>query len=303
MDLSAITSVSLAGTIGTILELDPALAPAMAELSAARLADLKAKERGRHIDTLIAAAAKLDAPARKQVGDILTRHFRSSIYQENAEALSPGYKGGVNSLIDPLNKILQIDQLGDPSAGWKLLDPKSEATWQVATFDPVEKIEPEVMERSRAVTLPAEFENWYLPSYIAKPELWKTVSASIGPEAPPEYRNQPFWKSDPKQSGEVILLRKTVQIDDLDQAIFRLVAYTRQGYRIHINGQLVAESKGRSKNWFPRIEYGDSNSKLRKALKPGANVITATSFRQYFKGPEGDLEVYLEGLKQLPKPN
>ncbi len=40
MDLSAITSVSLAGTIGTILKFDPHLAPAMAELSASRVNDI-----------------------------------------------------------------------------------------------------------------------------------------------------------------------------------------------------------------------------------------------------------------------
>lgn len=303
MDLSAITSVSLAGTIGTILDLDPALAPAMAELGAARLADLKPKERGRHIDALIAAAAKLDVPARKQVGDILTRHFRSSIYQENAAVLDPGYKGGVNPLITPLNTILQIDQLSDPKAGWKLLDPKSEATWQIATFEPQEKLDHDVMERSRKVTLPMEFENWHQAGYAVKPERWSTISASLSTSAPEPYRNQPFWKTQPNQNGEVILLRKTVQIADLDQTLFRLVAYTRQGFRIYINGELVAESKGRSKNWFPRFEYGDANSKLRKALKPGANLIAATSFRQYFKGPDGDLEVYLEALKELPKPN
>jgi len=303
MDLSAITSVSLAGTIGTILTLDPALAPAMAELSAARLADLKPRERGAHIDALIAAAEKLDAPARKQVGDILTRHFRSSIYQENAEVLSPGYKGGVTQLITPLNTILQIDRLSDPSAGWKLLDPKSESTWQVATFEPAEKLEPEVMERTRPVTMPKHFENWFAPDYATAPDHWSAVSTTPSNTAPADYRNQPFWKSNPKQNGEVILMRKTIQLEDLDQTLFRLVAYTRQGYRIYVNGQLIAESKGRSKNWFPRIEYGDASSKLRKALKPGANVIAATSFRQYFKGPDGDLEVYLEALKQLPKPN
>lgn len=303
MDLSAITSVSLAGTIGTILTLDPGLAPAMAELGASRLADLKPRERGRHIDTLIAAAQKLDAPARKQVGDILTRHFRSTIYQENAEVLSPGYKGNVKNLITPLNTILQIDQLRDPSSGWKLLDPKSEATWQVATFDVPEKPDHDKMDRYRPVTLPAHFENWFAPDHTAKTEDWTTVSAPITATAPAEHRNQPFWKTHPKQNGEVILLRKTIHIDDLDQALFRLVAYTRQGYRIYINGELIAENKGRTKNWLPRIEYGDSASKLRKALKPGANVIAATSFRQYFKGPEGDLEVYLEGLKQVPKPD
>lgn len=303
MDLSAITSVSLAGAIGTILDLDSSLAPAMADLSASRLPDLKPRERGTHIDALIAATTKLDVPARKHVGDILTKHFRSTIFQENAEVLNPGYKGGVNQLITPLNTILQIDQLANPDAGWKLLDPESESTWQIATFDPPEKLDSATMERSRAVTLPGQFENWFAPDYTAKPELWTTIGAPIAVRAPEEYRNQPFWKSLPNQNGEVILLRKTVNIDDLDQALFRLVAYTRQGFRIYVNGQLVAENKGRTKNWLPRMEYSDANGKLRKALKPGPNVIAVTSFRQYFKGPDGDLEVYLEGLKSLPKPD
>lgn len=302
MDLSAITSVSLAGTIGTILTLDPALAPAMAELSAARLADLKPRERGAHIDALIAAAQKLDEPARKQVGEILTRHFRSSIYQENSEAFDPKSKGNVKTLIDPLNTILQIDQLRDPSSGWKLVDPKSESNWQVATFDVPEKLDHDKMDRYRPVTIPRHFDNWFAAGYIAKPEHWNSVSAPVTTTAPTEHRNKPFWKTHPNQNGEVILMRKTIQIDDLDQTLFRLVAYTRQGFRIYVNGEMIVENKGRTKNWLPRIEYGDSASKLRKALKPGANIIAATSFRQYFKGPEGDLEVYLEALKQLPKP-
>ena len=305
MDTSAITSVSLAGTIGTILELDPALAPAMAELSAARIAEIQPRERGRHIDALIAAAAKLDPSARAQVGDLLTRHFRSLIYQENAEILAPGYKGDVKNIITPLNTIVQIDQLADPSVGWKLLDSKSggEGRWQVATFEPREKLDHDKVERNRPVSLPAEFENWFAPGYTAKPELWKTVTHDVRDRAPTLYHEQPFWKGDAKQTGEVILMRKTIEIEDLDQAVFRLVAYTRQGYRIYVNGQLVAENRGRAKNWWPRMEYGDSNSKLRAALKPGTNLIAATSFKQYFKGvDEGDLEVFLEALKSLPKP-
>lgn len=49
--------------------------------------------------------------------------------------------------------------------------------------------------------------------------------------------------------------------------------------------------------------YEDVNGKIRSALVPGKNIIAATSFLQYFKGREGDLEVYLEGLKQLPARN
>jgi hypothetical protein len=36
-------------------------------------------------------------------------------------------------------------------------------------------------------------------------------------------------------------------------------------------------------------------------LKKGPNVLAATSFLQYFRGKEGAIEVYLEGLKEIPK--
>jgi hypothetical protein len=85
--------------------------------------------------------------------------------------------------------------------------------------------------------------------------------------------------------------------------MLRLVTYSRQGYRIYLNGQLVVESKGRSKNWQPRMNYPNKRGELRKVLKKGTNVLTATSFLQYFKGKDGDLEVYLEGIKELPKAN
>lgn len=167
------------------------------------------------------------------------------------------------------------DQLRDPAAGWKLLDAKSEAAWQVATFDPVENLEPVVMERFRPVTPPKHFENWFAPDYAAVADQWTTVSASLSISAPEEYRNQPFWKNQPKHNGEVILMRKTVQIDDLDQSLFRLVAYTRQGFRIYVNGQLVCESKSRSKNWFPRIEYGDAKPTASSA-KPSSPAPTSS---------------------------
>ncbi|HSP43747.1 MAG TPA: hypothetical protein VLO11_12805, partial [Luteolibacter sp.] len=73
-----------------------------------------------------------------------------------------------------------------------------------------------------------------------------------------------------------------------------------QGYRIYLNGELVVENKGRSKTWQPQYHYLDD--KARQHLKPGTNVLSATSFMQYFRGKEGDIEVYLEGLDKLPSP-
>ncbi len=51
------------------------------------------------------------------------------------------------------------------------------------------------------------------------------------------------------------------------------------------------------------MTYPNKRGELRKVLKKGTNVLTATSFLQYFKGKDGDLEVYLEGIKELPKAN
>jgi len=64
-------------------------------------------------------------------------------------------------------------------------------------------------------------------------------------------------------------------------------------------GQLVVEQKGRSKTWQPRVTYLDAG--MKKHLKKGKNVIAAISFMQYFRGKEGDIQVYLEGLKKFPK--
>ena len=49
------------------------------------------------------------------------------------------------------------------------------------------------------------------------------------------------------------------------------------------------------------MTYSAPGGKIHKALKKGTNVLAATSYLQYFKGKEGDIEVYLEGLKELPK--
>lgn len=117
MDLSAITSVALANTFVTALDLAPELAPALAEISLKRLDDLSARERGLQIDALI-----------KAVGDILTRHYRTALFEEYAEVLSPDYKGPVNNRITPLNMILDIDQITGNPLGWKLLDQDANGT-------------------------------------------------------------------------------------------------------------------------------------------------------------------------------
>lgn len=305
MDLSAITSVSLASSLATALDIAPELAPDLAAISVARLKDLGSRERGLHIDALIQAAKKLPQSERGKVGEVLNQHYRPAIFDEYGEVLISDYKGPANAMATPLNKVIDIDQLVGKPTGWKLLDQTDNGSqdWLYASFEPAETLKPEQNSRYRKVTIPTEFSDWFKPDYKPDPARWAKVNAKVGATAPEQYRDQPVWKTAPHLGGEVIMVRKTIDLDDPDQALLRLNVFSRQGYRVYVNGTMVDEQSGRSKTWQPRMTYAKPGDKLYQALKPGSNVIAVTSFLQYFRGKEGDLEVYLEGLKELPKPN
>jgi hypothetical protein len=299
MDRTGISSVILSGTLGWILTADPSLAPEMAKLSVARLEDMRPREVAIQLDSLISAASKLDPAKQRETGEILAKHYRPHLIAQNPEALSPDSKVRLADRVELVNKVLQIDELTGDSPGWRLLDNTASGNqqWHHHSFQPADAPPEGEMNRYRKVDLPADLENWFQPDYDPAAHGWRKVTATLGGKAPQSHRNQPAWKSADK-AGEVLFLRKTFDLADTDHALLRLVTYTRQGYRIHLNGNLVVENKGRSKTWQPRYDYLDA--KARQHLKPGINTIAATSFMQYFRGKEGDIEVYLEGLEELP---
>ena len=301
MDRIGISSVLLQSTLNWVLSADPSLAPEMAKLSVARLKDMRQREIDLQIDTLINAAAKLDPAARQEVGKVLSEHYRRAIVDQNRELLSPSYTGPARSRADALNKVLRIDQLAGRGEGWKLLDNDSQGMqrWFHHTFQPAESLPQNAQSRYREVVFPAELAGWFKPDYDPAAHGWRRVDAKVGTAAPASYRNAPAWKqASADQAGEVLLMHKTFELDRSDHAMLRLVAYTRQGYRIYLNGELVAENRNRSKTWQPQYQYLEA--KARQHLRKGTNVLAATSFMQYFRGREGDIEVYLEGLDQLP---
>lgn len=303
IDRIGISSVQLHNTLNWVLTAAPELAPQMAELSVTRLDDMRERERNLQIDTLIAAASKLDPAQRKAVGEVLSGHYRGAIVSENRRVLSPDFTGPATQRVGPLNKILQIDEMAGQPGGWKLLDNTAGGTqeWLHFSFQPGESPPRSEQQRYRIVSLPPELERWHEPDYDAAARGWRKITAEIGDRAPASYRNAPAWRTaGADQTGEVLFMRKTFELDKIDHAMLRLVAYTRQGFRIYLNGQLVAENKGRSRTWQPHMIYDDNRNPIRENLREGVNVLAATSFMQYFRGTEGDIEVFLEGLDRLP---
>lgn len=299
-----ISSCLLADTLRWTLAANPELTPEMAKLSLARLDDMRERERGGTMETLIQSAQGLDEAKRKEVGAILTKHFRSAIIKENREVLDPAYTGPADRRVDAINKILQIDELAGIPGGWKFIDADSDGAhqWYRQSFEPAEKLDPSNPDRYREVSLPKEFEGWNQPGFNPAAKGWEKVTKNPGTKASAGYVKTPEWDEEGvKKAGEVIFLHKTFEVDDPKQAMLRLVAYSRQGYRIYLNGHLVAENKGRSKTWQAHTIYADSKNGMAEHLTKGTNVLSATSFLQYFRGKEGNIEVYLEGLKEIPK--
>ena len=297
-----ISSNILSGTLNWVLTANPELAPEMAKLSVDRLGDMRERELGKQIDTLINAGSKIDAKSRKDLGTILIKHYRPTVVGDDVANLKKMIKAGNGNGIRQMNKILQIDQMAGTHPGWLLLDnnSKGEQVRYMHSFDPPESLEKSNPNRYRKVTFPKGLENWYQPDFNPAKNGWKQYTDTIGQFRPDGYPRPENWtKQDMKQAGEILLTQKTFELKDLDYAMFRISAFTRQGYRIYLNGNLIVESKGRSKTWQARTSYFNNN--MKKHLKKGTNVISAVSLMQYFRGKEGDIYLSMEGLKELPK--
>jgi len=297
-----ISSNILSGTLNWVLAANPELAPEMAKLSVDRLGDMRARELGRQIDTLINAGSKIDAKGRKELGSILMKHYRPTVVGDDVGNLKKLIKATNGNAIHQMNKILQIDQMAGIQPGWQLLDnnSKGEQVRFIHSFDPPESLEKSKPNRYRKVTFPNRLENWYQPDFNPAKNGWKKYTDHIGKDRPDGYHRPANWTTqDMKQAGEILLTQKSFELKNLDYAMFRISAFTRQGYRIYLNGNLIVESKNRSKTWQARASYFNDN--MKKHLKKGTNVISAVSLMQYFRGKEGDIYLFMEGLKELPK--
>jgi hypothetical protein len=301
VDLSGITSVALQGTLATLLATaDKADIPAIAQLAVTRLKDMRARERDEQIDLLIAAGQGLDPAGKKQVGEILLKNYRPSVIGDDPATLLADMKSG--KAIAPMNKLLAIDSMAGVAGGWQLLgnNASGEQEWWFTSFDPKEKPQDGEENRYRKIELPDTLANWYAPDYDPARNGWQMDKGKTFEGSAPEFYNQPqsWLKNHLPNAGEVVFVRKTFELDDIDQAMFRVTVYARQGYDVYLNGHRIGGNAGRSKSWAARQHYLDDE--MRKHLKPGKNVIAATSFLQYFRGKVGGVHVYVEALKAFP---
>jgi len=301
VDHSGITSFALESTLAAIVATrDPGVILRGAELTTQRIDDLRDRELHRQIEMLIAAADHLDAAGRQQLGTLLAEHYRPAVVGDDAAALRELMASG--KAVDQLNKLVKIDALAGRPSGWRVFgrDEGGRQQWWHTSFDPADRPADSEQNRYREVAVPDRLADWYRPDYRPGRHGWLSEDGLVAPATPDAYDAslKAWWDRHLRDAGEVVFIRKTFELDDLDDALFRLTVYARQGYDVYLNGQLVASERGRSKTWQARRRTFDA--KMREHLKVGTNVIAVRSFLQYFRGKDGGVDVFVEGLRELP---
>lgn len=300
VDHSGITSMALYGILNDVLQGTDETILAGARASVARIEDMRRRELDLAIDSLIAAGEGLAGSARSEIGKILRQYYRAAVVGDDPETLRERIESGRE--VNTMNKLLQIDQMAGLPVGWQLLGNHEDGTqvWWVASYEPADRLPDNVMERYRSVDLPAHLQGWNQFDYDPAAHGWIRKTEAIGETAPLRYDQSERWTDELlPDAGEVLLVRKSFELEDLDAVMYRVIAYTRQGFEIYLNGHRISEVRGRSRTWQPRIT--NFNDAMKAHLREGTNVLAARSFLQYFRGKEGNMTIYIEALPAFPE--
>lgn len=306
VDVSGITSVALEWALHAIVtddwqpSTDAEAVLTGAKLAVSRIDDFRERELNRVIDLLIHAGGALQGDDRGAMGRILVAHFRPAVVGDDPASLRQQMQAG--TAIGQMNKLLAIDAMAGEPGGWQMFgrsaDGKQE--WWHTSYEPPNKPDDGEYNRHRKIDLPKHLADWHKPDYDPAKLGWKREFRQVPAVASKGFDVSGAWFSEHIEgAGEAIFLRKTFELKDLDYVQMRLTIFSRQGYDVYLNGHKIAGNAGRSKTWQARTHYLDD--KMRQHLRVGENVVAVRSFLQYFRGLDGGVDVFVEGLRHYPK--
>lgn len=194
-------------------------------------------------------------------------------------------------LNDALDEVADFHRAaGVSDYDWKPFGSLRDATWHYHDFDLPADHDKTKGIADLAVIQPAGMENWFAPDFDAAKAGWRSGAAPFGVDTDPI--TYPEWYGPSKRGPvktvcgkDVLLLRQTFELPALrDGHRYRIRvdgsahANHGEGYAIHVNGRLLAESKAGIVAW--RREGG----------KPRGSHVWA-GFRDEFKGGKTTIAV------------
>ena len=230
-------------------------------------------------------------------------------WDDAMEALLPK-KDEINRRLGAAHVITKEGVMETPPAGMPGWEPvgtpqPEDRIWRFISFDPEQEAEllPKAeKKRFRDVTLPAGLQGWYLPDFDDR--KWNSGKAPIGTGAwtHPNIGNATVKNNSDWGKGEFLLMRTTFEVDNLDDASFRLSILARQGFHVYLNGHRI-DSYG----WWqdePHYRPVDLTPDHTKHLKKGANLLAAYANVEYggpTQAPHASIDLAIEGITKEGK--
>ncbi len=173
-----------------------------------------------------------------------------------------------------------------------------ERTWRFATVDATGKkykLETYDARRFRDITLPAGMENWHRPDF--DDSKWTSGKAPIGKGVWDHSGIKLDKFSSTWGKGEFLLMRTTLEVENLNFDSYRIAVLARQGFRVYLNGQEIHTYIW----WQDKPQYGSIvlEEEQIKHLKKGKNVLAVYANDQYdLESPEhyAAIDVRIEGI-------
>jgi hypothetical protein len=302
VDRSGIASHALYSLLVTIVgQADQDTLLKALDLSTERLADMRRREMELQVELLINAAAKLDEAGRQQVGELLYRDYRGLLIDNDDPArLRQQFAQGDRAVT--LNRLVDIDRLAGRSEGWRVLGqtPTGEQqTWRTS-HDPDDKPHVSLVNRFRDIELPERLAGWYEPDYSPAHHGWQLDEERFTDLTTPDWRrpSDRWFNEVLPEAGEVLLIRKTFELADLDDAVLRATVYSLQGFDVYLNGHRIITNRTHVRGFPARRHLVPEQA--RQHLRVGTNVIAVRSFIQYTPNKNGCLDVFIEALREWP---
>jgi alpha-galactosidase len=177
-----------------------------------------------------------------------------------------------------------------------------ERIWRFMSIDPTQKdkLEKYDSRRFRDISLPSGIEDWYKPDFDVRE--WMEGKAPIG---------KGVWKHSginldkyPSAwgNGEFLLMRTTIEVDELSYDAYRIAILARQGFHVYLNGHKIHTYIWWADN--PRYRSILLEKEQIQYLKKGTNVLAIYANDQYDQNsPDhyGAIDARIEGVTKADR--
>jgi alpha-galactosidase len=177
-----------------------------------------------------------------------------------------------------------------------------ERIWRFMSIDPTQKdkLEKYDSRRFRDISLPSGIEDWYKPDFDVRE--WMEGKAPIG---------KGVWKHSginldkyPSAwgNGEFLLMRTTIEVDELSYDAYRIAILARQGFHVYLNGHKIHTYIWWADN--PRYRSILLEKEQIQYLKKGTNVLAIYANDQYDQNsPDhyGAIDARIEGITKADR--